>query len=61
MNLKFYTTAAKGVKLKVRKFWDLVPTFVEVTGGKLVGEPFCPLPILNRVKDISCSMHLIVY
>ena len=35
-NLKFYTSVAKGLKLKVRKFWRLVPTFVEVTGEKLV-------------------------
>ena len=36
-NLKFYTSVAKGLKLKVRKFWGLIPTFVEVTGEKLVG------------------------
>ena len=40
--LKFYTIVAKGVKLKVRKFWGLNPTFVEVTGGKLVGDLFAP-------------------
>ena len=28
---------AKGLKLKVRKFYRLVPTFVEGTGEKLVG------------------------
>ena len=59
-NLKFYTSVAKGLKLKVRKFWGLIPTFIEVTGEKLVGGPFCPLPplfllppspILNRVKS----------
>ena len=49
-NLIFYTILSKGLKLKVRKFW-LILTFVEVTGGKLVGGgPFCPRPILNRVK-----------
>ena len=26
------------LKLKLRKFCGLIPTFVEVTGGKLVGE-----------------------
>ena len=31
MDLKFYTSVAKGLKLKVRKFWLLIPTFVEVT------------------------------
>ena len=51
-NLKFYTSVSKGLKLKVRKFWELIPTFVEVTGEKLVGVPFCPRigpPI--RVKE----------
>ena len=37
MALKFYTSVAKGLKLKVRKFWGLTPAFVEVTGKKLVG------------------------
>ena len=36
-NLKFYTSLSKGLKLKVRKFWGLILTFVEVTGEKLVG------------------------
>ena len=50
-NLKFYTSVAKGLKLKVRKFWGLNPTFVEVTGEKLIGGwAFLPSPILNRVK-----------
>ena len=35
-NLKFYPSVAKGLKLKVRKFWDLTLTFLEVTGEKLV-------------------------
>ena len=43
-NLKFYTSVAIGLKLKVRKFWELIPTFVEVTGKKLVGGPFAPHP-----------------
>ena len=53
-NLKFYSTVAKGLKLKIRKFCGLDPTFVEVTEEKLVGWGglFAPLPpILNRVKD----------
>ena len=41
----------KELKLRVRKFWELNPTFVEVTGGKMVaGGPF-----LNRVKGIQSS------
>ena len=31
MALKCYTNVAKVLKLKVRKFWRLIPTFVEVT------------------------------
>ena len=37
-NWKFYTNVAKRLKLKARKFGRLIPTFVEVTGEKLVGE-----------------------
>ena len=51
--LKFYTSVVKGLKLKVRKFQGLIPTFVEVTGEKLVregGAIFAPSSILNRVK-----------
>ena len=36
-NLKFYTSVTKGLKLKVRKFLELIPTFIEVTGEKLLG------------------------
>ena len=50
-NLKFYTSLSKESKLKVRKFWRLIPTIVEVTGEKLVeGALFVPLPILNRIN-----------
>ena len=54
--LKFHTSLSKGLKIKVRQFWWLIPTFVEVTGEKLVGVGFFlpSLPssfvILNRVK-----------
>ena len=36
-NLKFYTSVGKCLKLKVRMFWWLIPTFSEVTEAKLVG------------------------
>ena len=36
-NMKFYTSLSKALKLKVRKFWRLIFTFVEVTVEKLVG------------------------
>ena len=42
--LEFYNSVAKGLKLKVRKFWVLIPTSVEITGEKLVGRPFCLPP-----------------
>ena len=43
ITLKFYTSVTKGLKLKVRKFLGLIPTFVEVTGEKFVGVLFAPL------------------
>ena len=39
-NFKFFVGVTKGSKLKVRKFWELIPTFPEVTEEKLVGGPF---------------------
>ena len=36
MALTSYTSMAKGLKQKVRKFWGLIRTFVEVTVEKLV-------------------------
>ena len=35
--LKFYTSVEKRLELKFKKFWKLIPTFVEVTGEKLLG------------------------
>ena len=40
MALKFYSSVAKGLKLKVKKFWGLIRTFVEIRGEKLVGGLF---------------------
>ena len=48
-DLNFYTSVVKRLELKVRKFWGLIPTFVEVTGEKLVVGGGLP-PILNRVN-----------
>ena len=36
-NLKFYTSVAKKLKLKSRKFRGLISAFVEATGEKLAG------------------------
>ena len=56
-NLKFYTSVAKGLKLNARKFWGLIPTFVGVTGEKLVrGAFFPPLPSLIGLKPSHTSM-----
>ena len=54
MNLKFHTSVAKGLKLKVRKFWELIPTFAEVKEENLIGGwPFCSHPpILNSIKTL---------
>ena len=53
MALNFYARVAKGLKLKVRKFWWITLMFVEVKREKLVGGLFDspPPPILNRVKN----------
>ena len=50
-NLKLYTSVVKGLKLKTRKFWELIPAFAEVTEEKLVRGSFLN-PILNRVKKL---------
>ena len=43
-SLKVYTSVAKRLKLKVKKFLRLIPTFPEVTEEKVVGGTFLPLP-----------------
>ena len=52
--LKFYTNVAKRSKLNVRTFWELFPTFVEVTGEKQVGNVFAKgfFQTLSKGKDI---------
>ena len=42
MALKIYSSLAKGLKLKARKFSELISTFGDVTGEKLVEGPFSP-------------------
>ena len=55
--LKFYTSVAKPLRLKVRKVLELSPTLVEVTGKKLVEESWvvraCPPPILNSANYVN--------
>ena len=44
MTSKFHTSVVKGLKLRVGKFWRLIPTFVEVTGEQPVGGGASPHP-----------------
>ena len=44
-NLKFYISVTKELKLKIRNFGGLIPTFVEVMGEKLEGGLFTPFPL----------------
>ena len=54
MTLKYYASVAKGFQLKLKKFWGLIATFVEITGGKVVeGNLFCPSRLLlNKDKEV---------
>ena len=53
MNLKFYTSVPKGLKLKVRKFCGLTPTFVEGTGKKLVRGSLCLTFSLSYEEELE--------
>ena len=48
MGLKFYTNVAKRIKVKVRKFLGLTPTFAEITGVFLA-----PLPSWTGLNTIN--------
>ena len=50
MTLKFYASVAKGLKLKDRKFWGLIPSFVKVTREKMAGGGVFVPPILKKIK-----------
>ena len=41
MSLKFDTSVEKDLKLKVRRFCGQIPTFAEVTGGKIERGALC--------------------
>ena len=47
-DLKFYASVEKGLKLKVRKFWRLIPTFAKVTKENLVGGSFYQIKKLRN-------------
>ena len=62
MALKFYTSVAKGLKLKAKKFYGLAPTLVEVTGEKLVQEAFLPLrPSWIGLRDSCINVRIPKY
>ena len=49
---------AKGLKLKVKKFWGLRPMFVEVTGenlNRVKGSKKIPPNLLPNVLQIYCK------
>ena len=51
--LKFYTSVAKGLKVKVRQFLRLIPTFAEVAGEKLERGPLFPLFDRFEIEKIA--------
>ena len=58
--MKFYTIVAKGLKLKVRKFWSLILTFVEVTGERLVGGPNHSKSVIFSPKEMQKEQNDVV-
>ena len=59
--LKFYTSVAKGLKLKIRTFWWLILTFEEITGKKPVGEPSCLPPSWIGLKFSAKNIQYSVF
>ena len=60
MSLKFYTRVAKGLKLKVEKFWGLIRMFVEVTGGLFAQIPFYR-EFFENYKGPGTSFQAIIF
>ena len=56
MTLKFYTSVAKELKLKVRKFCGLTRTFGEGTGEKLVAPPPSWIELTTSFLTTSLSL-----
>ena len=54
---QFYTRVAKELKLKVRKFRGIIPTFIKVTWKKWSFLLLPPSSILNRVKSRKAVME----
>ena len=49
MALKFNTKAKERLKLKAKKYWQLIPIFVEVIREKLVGG------LLFNITNLICD------
>ena len=57
MTLEFYTSVVKVLKLKVKRFWDLISTFVGITAAKLVGGLFAGRPNLFKTFiKVRCTL-----
>ena len=50
LTLIFDTSVAKGLILKVKRFWGLIPAFMEVTEQTLLG---CLLPLPSSISPLS--------
>ena len=60
MTFIFYTNVAKELKLKFRKFLGLTPTFVEVTGEKLLGGLFASTFWIGLIVPSRGSNYIII-
>ena len=60
-DLKLYTSLSKWLKLKVRKLWGLILTFVGVTGEKLVGYLFAYQDSTDGITDFIKEMFQTIF
>ena len=59
-NRKNYTSMVKGLKLKVKKFWGLIPTFIENTMRKTDRRgTFCPLSWIELTESNYFSISTV--
>ena len=58
MVLNFHSSVSKGLKLKVRKFQELIRSFEEVTVVKLVGDELFCHPSHTFWSSFSTKMFL---
>ena len=55
-----YASVTEELKLKVRKCWGLITTFVKVTGEKLIGGLFAPYLIQDKVTNVDLKISLYI-